>query len=145
MRWAQSFGEEQQRQKSRALPSPSEVKRNQDGAVPWNPAPSESHDGRLGDQIPLTDLFVTLLSVAMPRHPCLPFSISLIISRGGHIFSKLPLKGLAPSPHRLSLSVPVGDLSAVTHSPPSKFLPASVICAYGEHMSQAKNKISEGM
>jgi len=107
--------------------------------------PGENHDGHLGSPNSTNKLIFDSPMSCCAQATCLPFSISLIISRGGYIFAKLHLKGLAPSPHRFSLSVPVGDLSAVLHSPPSKFLPALVICTYGEHMSQAKNKISEVM
>lgn len=107
--------------------------------------PGENHDGHLGSPNSTNKLIFDSPMSCCAQATCLPFSISLIISRGGYIFAKLHLKELAPSPHRFSLSVPVGDLSAVLHSPPSKFLPALVICTYGEHMSQAKNKISEVM
>ena len=111
----------------------------------WPQLPGENHDGHLGSPNSTNKLIFDSPMSCCAQATCLPFSISLIISRGGYIFAKLHLKGLAPSPHRFSLSVPVGDLSAVLHSPPSKFLPALVICTYGEHMSQAKNKISEVM
>lgn len=100
--------------------------------------PSENHDGPLGSPSSTNKLVFDSPISCFAQASCLPFSISLIISQEGYIFAKLHLKGLSPSPHRFSLSVPVGDLSAVIHSPPSKFLPALVICTYGEQMPQAK-------